>query len=329
LGSIRSASTNSSPASLSHTVRGYFFIAAAALFWGASAALGRAVFTGRLGAGAVTPVEPLILSQSRTTISFIVLALVLIARRGTGVFGVPRRDLWRCLALGVFGVAAANYLYYVGIQRTNVATAIILQYTAPIWVLLYGLTGRRERPTLQRVGAVALTLCGLMLAIGVAGQSRFRLDVPGILASLAAAFSFAYYNVSGAALLQRYDRWRVLLLALMGAAVFWQLVNPPWRVRVAHYTETQWLFMLVFAVTSVLLPFSCYFAGLQYLQSTRAIVTSCLEPVFSILIAAAALGEVVSPSQILGIAVVLAATILVQMNHRTGSRIAPVAAEQR
>ena len=69
-------------------------------------------------------------------------------------------------------------------------------------------------------------------------------------------------------------------------------------------------------MTSVLLPFSLYIAGLQHLDATRAIVTSCLEPVFSIIIAAIALGETVSPVQIAGVIVVLAATILIQLPDR-------------
>jgi drug/metabolite transporter (DMT)-like permease len=57
--------------------------------------------------------------------------------------------------------------------------------------------------------------------------------------------------------------------------------------------------------------------GLEHLDPTRAIVTSCLEPVFAIVIAAVALGETVNSFQILGIAVVLTATILVQIPERT------------
>ncbi|HEX8924168.1 MAG TPA: hypothetical protein VF786_00170, partial [Terriglobales bacterium] len=49
---------------------------------------------------------------------------------------------------------------------------------------------------------------------------------------------------------------------------------------------------------------------------TRAIVTSCLEPVFSIAIAAAALGETVSGVQIAGVVVVLAATVVVQLPEK-------------
>jgi len=63
----------------------------------------------------------------------------------------------------------------------------------------------------------------------------------------------------------------------------------------------------------MLIPFAFYFAGLRYLDPTRAIVTSCLEPVFTILIAAIFLGEIFGPLQTLGMAMVLTATVLVQL----------------
>jgi drug/metabolite transporter (DMT)-like permease len=66
----------------------------------------------------------------------------------------------------------------------------------------------------------------------------------------------------------------------------------------------------------MLIPFSFYFAGLQHLDATRAIVTACLEPVWAILLTALILGELVSPIQVVGIVVVLAATILVQRPDR-------------
>jgi DME family drug/metabolite transporter len=103
---------------------------------------------------------------------------------------------------------------------------------------------------------------------------------------------------------------------LASAAVFWIVINPPWKIAAAHYTGAQWLFLFVFAMTSVLLPFSLYFGGLQHLEPTSAIVTSCLEPAFSIILAAILLGEMVRPLQTLGILTVLAATVLVQMPER-------------
>ena len=262
------------------------------------------------------PIDPLILAQSRTTISFLILLPLLLLRRGKRGLSLPGRDVLRVLMLGTFGVAASNYLYYLAIQRTNVATAIILQYTAPAWVLLYLVARGLQKPTAPRVAAVGLAVIGSALAIGVVGAGGFRIDLGGLLAAILASFSFAFYNLGGHQILARYDRWKVLLYALASAALFWILVNPPWRVIAARYGSAEWMFLLVFAVTSVLLPFSLYFAGLQHLDATRAIVASCLEPVFSIVIAAIVLGEIMRPMQAVGMVVVLTAIVLVQMPDR-------------
>jgi drug/metabolite transporter, DME family len=304
--------------SRAHPVRGYLYIASAAFLWGVAATLGRAAFTGRLlpKGQALRPVDPLILSQSRTTFSFIVLMVALVLLRGWKRLRLPVSDFRRMFVLGIFGVAASNYLYYLAIQKTNVATAIILQYTAPILVLLYTVARGLQKPTVQRISAVGLAVTGIALVIGIFGSSGFRLDAIGVIAALGAAFSFAFYNVGGHSILARYDRWTVLLYVIFSASLFWIVVNPPWKIAAAHYSVDQWLFLLVFSLISVLAPFSLYFAGLQHLEPTRAIVVSCLEPVFSIVIAAVALGEVMRPLQTFGIVLVLVAIVVVQLPDR-------------
>ncbi len=301
-----------------HPLRGHFYIASAAFLWGISATLGRAAFTGHLlpGGASLGKIDPLILSQSRATLSLVVLLPVLLARRGAPALRVPWRDLVQFFLLGVLGVAVSNYFYYVAIQRTNVATAIILQYTAPVWVLLYTAVRGAQRPSVRKITAVGLAVMGCALAVGLVGSGHFRMDVVGVTAAMLAAFSFAFYNVGGHKILARYDRWKVLLWVLVGTSAFWICVNPPWKIMAAHYGPQQWEFMLVFSLVSVLGPFSCYFAGLQHLEPTRAIVVSCLEPVFSIVLAALVLGELVRPMQTVGIMLVLIAIVLIQLPER-------------
>jgi drug/metabolite transporter (DMT)-like permease len=291
--------------------------------------MGRAVFTGRVSVGGqhLGKIDPLVLAQSRTTISLLVLVPILLFRRSSALH-VRGSHLLQFFLLGVAGLAASNYFYYLAIDRTSVATAIVLQYVAPVWVLFYMVARGLQRPTIQRILAVVLAVIGCGFAVGeIAAQSSFpwlglsgvRFNTVGVVAAELAALSFAFYNVYAQHLLRTYERWTVLAYALVGAAVFWIVLNPPWKIAAHHYSAGQWAFMGVFSMTSMLIPFSFYFTGLQHLDPTRAIVTSCLEPVWAIVLTAILLGELVSPIQVLGMLIVLSATVLIQrpdQSHR-------------
>jgi DME family drug/metabolite transporter len=170
-----------------------------------------------LPSGDPLKIDPLILSQSRTSFSFLALLVVLLARRGWHRLNVPAADLVRLALLGVLGVAASNYFYYLAIQKTNVATAIILQYTAPVLVLFYTVLGGLQRATPPKVAAVGLAVAGSGLAIGAVGAGGLRLNAVGVAAGFLAAVAFAFYNIAGHRLLARHDRWIVLLYTTLAA----------------------------------------------------------------------------------------------------------------
>jgi len=240
-----------------------------------SASLGRAVFTGKLPlpGEALHPIDPLILSQTRTSFALLVLLPLLVGRRGWQRIKLPMPDLIQCLILGMLGVAASNYFYYVAIQKTSVAIAIVLQYTAPVWVLLYVVARGQQKVSLQKVAAVLVAVAGISLTIGIIGgksAAPLRFASYGLIAALLASFSFAFYNVGGHGILARHDRWRVLVWTLTSAAVFWLIVNPPWKVVAAHYAPAQWGFLFVFSMISVLGSFSLYFLGLHWMHTIKS-----------------------------------------------------------
>ena len=120
--------------------------------------LGRAVFTGKLALSgeALHPDRP---DHSVANADFVLAAGTardsggparLAAHQATHIRSYPvlrARDV---------GVAASNYFYYVAIQKTSVAIAIIVQYTAPVWVLLYVVARRQQKLSLQKIAAVAV-----------------------------------------------------------------------------------------------------------------------------------------------------------------------------
>jgi drug/metabolite transporter, DME family len=298
----------------SHPWRGYFFIATATFCWGAAATAGKALFSGRIFAGRA-PVSPLVLSQARTSFAVMVLAAFLLLRYGPRFFRITRRDLALCALTGTLGLAGSNYFYYLAIEKATVAIAITLQYTAPVWVLIAMVTRGREQFTLRRVSAVLLAMAGTALVIDVF-HSGLDLKAIGVLGGLIASFSFAFYNIAAQELVGRNHQFKVMFYALLAAATLWLVLNPPGRLIAQHFSGAQWSFLFLFACLSTLLPYFFYFTGLKYLDPTRAIIASCLEPVFAILFALLFVGESLRLLQVAGIAAVLAATVMVQVNRR-------------
>jgi drug/metabolite transporter (DMT)-like permease len=295
------------------SVRGELLIASAACCWGASAVLGRAMFTGRLA----HPVSALALTEMRNLIAAaLLLPALAVLRRGR--LALPWPLAWRALLLGIAGMAASNYFYYLAIARTNVAIAIVVQYTAPIWVLVYLVARRVQRPTPARIGAVVLAILGIVLVLNLARPgAALRLDVVGVGGALLAAFAFAYYNLAGERLVQTADSILVSLYMLAGAALLFLLIRPPWRIVQAHYGPREWAFFLAFGLLASLFPTLLYIAGLRFVDPTRAVVTSCLEPVSGILLAALFLGEGLAWLQVAGVVCVIAAILLAQKRERS------------
>lgn len=298
-----------------HHWRGYFLIAAATLGWGAAATVGKAAFNGRLFAGSAA-ISPLLLTQTRTTFTVAVLLIFVSLRYGRSFFPVRRRDLiWSALA-GTLGTAGSNFFYYYAVQKSTVAIAITVQYTAPVWVLLFMVLARGERLTWRRAGAVLLALAGIALTLGLFRQDARSLSVMSVwgpLSALVASFSYAFYNIVGAGLVHRNQPLQIMFYSLLSSAVLWGILNPPWRLAAQNFSAGQWGFLFAFACLSMLVPYICFFNGLKYLDPTRAVIASCLEPVFAILFAAVFIGEGIGPWQAVGVGAVLVATVMAQM----------------
>ncbi len=304
---------------------GYALVAGAALLWAASANLAKEAIQGRL-LPHVAGVDVTTLVQMRTTLTFVVMLPAMLLLRGVRGTRLPWRDALGCLALGAVGVAGANFFYYFAITRTTVATAIVVQYLAPVYVLLIRVALKQERFSQKRVIAVGLAVLGCVLVVGIGSGVSLSANRAGLLAAQAAALCFTLYNVGGGWLAGKVDALRLMLYAMLGAALLWLPVNPPTAWVAHHYSLSQWGEIAVIAMVSMLLPYTLYFAALRLLDATRAIVTSCLEPVFAALIAWALLGERLGILQLAGVALVIAATVLAQarLNPRE-ARIGPPA----
>lgn len=283
---------------------GYFFILVAVVFWGGSASIAKILFSTRF--------DTLIITQTRSSISFILIASYFLLRDRT-VFHIERADLPKFALAGVIGIAVTNFTYYYTVQEATVAAAILLQYTAPVLVMLYVVfVTREEALNGAKVLALILSLAGCWLAVGGGDWSAIQLQGWTLVSGVASAVCYSFMLLMSKHLLRKYSVWTTLTYAFGFSMLFWLFVNTPWEIAEKGYTLSDWGVLFLFAVVSILIPHSMFTSGLRLLEASTVGVVTTLEPVVAIVIAYFALGESLNGVQVLGGLAVVSAVVLLQ-----------------
>lgn len=287
-------------------LRGYIHIMLAAAFWGISATIAKFLFN--------NSIDPLIIVQTRVSFAFIILFSFLVILNRPAL-KIKWSHSYKFALLGILGVAGPNFTYYYSIKLTTVATAILLQYTVTVMVMLYGILILKESSAWYKWLALLLSLAGCFLAVGGFEPEAFHVNKLGLILGLLSAVTFAFLNIYGKILSSQYTRWTMMVFAFGFASLFWLIVNPPWKILAQNYSSQQWLIFVGFSMISILIPYIFYFLGLKYLQASRVIIISTLEPIVAILSAFIILGEFMSLPQILGGIMVIGAILLLQTHQ--------------
>lgn len=284
--------------------RGYLFIVGAVLFWGASASLAKFLFTTRF--------DTLIITQTRSSLSFVLLA-VYFALRDRSVFRIDGSDILKFILAGVIGVAVTQFAYYYTVNESTVATAILLQYTAPVLVMLYTVVlAREERLNGLKVLSLVLSLAGCYLAVSGGSISSIRLSGWPLLTGITSAVTYAFMLLMSKHLLRKYSVWTMLTYAFGFSTYFWLLINNPWQIAARGYSPADWGILWFFAIVSVLVPYIMFVSGLRILDASTVGILTTLEPVIAIVVAYVTLGESLGPVQMLGALGVVSAVALLQ-----------------
>ncbi len=283
---------------------GYLSVIAAGILWASSGTASKALFL-----GGITPFE---LVQARVTIAAVLFALALsvFARK---LFRIRLWDLGYFLILGGVGLALVQVTYLYTISKMQVAAAILIQYTSPVLVAAYSICFWAERLTVIKLVALVLALFGCYLVVGGYNLELLKLNREGALTGSASAALFAMYSLLGERVMHRYQPWTVVFYALAFAGVTWNIFQPPFHFLYAGYSWGQWMYMLYIAVFGTIIPFSLFFVGVNHIRSTRATITSTIEPISAGFIAFFFLGETLDMLQILGGGLVITAIVLLQI----------------
>jgi len=296
------------------TTLGYAMVATAAALFAVNGSVSKVVLDSGLSS--------LELAQIRSTCAALGLLAFLLAFARARL-RVGRRELLFLLAFGVVGVALVQWLYFVAIHSLPVGIALLIEFTAPLFVALFARFVYKEGIRRRIWVAVALCLTGLAFVVEIWAGVAF--STVGVSAALGGAFALTAYLLMAERERRHRDAVSLSFYGFLFAALLWAVVQPiwqfPWDVlddtvslqgNLSGHTAPVWLLVAFVVVVGTMITFSLLTSALRHIGATRASIIATLEPVIATVVAWLWLEETFGTAQLVGGAVVLAGIFLAQ-----------------
>ncbi|KQQ03695.1 MULTISPECIES: DMT family transporter [unclassified Rathayibacter] len=273
-----------------------------------------------LGAAAV---DPLLLGAARIVLGGALLAALLGLEAGRGTRRTPqraRRSTVLLVLLGAVGVVAYQPAFFTGTAENGVAVGTIVALgSAPAFTGLLEWLVLRTAPSLRWFTSTALAAVGVVLLAGlVTGGASGGVSLLGLAASAGAGASYALYAVCGKLLLERGLTPAAAMGAQFGVAAVLALplllASAPQQL-VGALPAVLWL-----GVVTVALAYTFFARGLRLLPAATVSTLTLVEPATATLLGVAVLGERLTPEAVAGVAVLVAAVLLLALPARRTDR---------
>lgn len=246
-------------------------------------------------------VSPTMLLAWRFLLAVAILAPVVWLRR----LPMPRGRALAGFALMGALYTAQSQCYFTALMHASSGLVGLLLYIYPVLVTLIALAFGWEKMDRRMLVLLLIAIAGLAIMLGGHLQGRPF----GIALGILAAAIYAVYITIGGRITQDTDPLAATLVVMITAA----LGNGAFAVAAGDAMPAglhAWLAIAAIALFSTVIAICTFLVGIKYIGAPRASIVSTLEPVVTICLGVVFLGESVSPQQLVGGAMVLAAVAL-------------------
>ena len=278
--------------------KAFIYIITAGVLWGTSG-----IFVKFLEPHGYTSLQ---LTALRGVISFIFF-LIYAAIRDRKAFKITPKQLLYFAGIGasLFGTAG---FYFMSLSATSISTAVVLMYSAPIYVTVFSALFLGEKFNKIKITALVMMIVGCALVSGIVGGLKF--DALGIIFGIISGVSFASYNILTKICMQR--SYSPISTNLYGSA-FMSLIAlifaRPAEI-ILHTTKAPLLLVpsiLALGIITFVLPYFLYSLGMKYLPAGTVASLGTVEPLSACIFGIIMFDEKPSAFSLIGMILILLA----------------------
>ncbi len=257
------------------STRGALLCIFSACLWGFTGTVGQFLFQ-EMG------ISSKWLASNRMFAAGIFLLIFIYWRRGKEIFDIwkNKKDARDMLLFSLIGMLFMQYGYFLAIGYSNAATATVLQYLAPVMIVVYVSIRYRKMPSLFEFCAVLFALLGTFLLATHGNIKSLSISPLALFWGLLSAIALAFYTVFPKNLLKRYDTILLIAWGMFIGGFCTNFVAPFWDFEgTFNLVSVGWILFVIFF--GAMLPYLTFLYGVKYIGPTKSSLLASVEPLSS------------------------------------------------
>lgn len=224
---------------------------------------------------------------------------------------VPKHERKLLLKLSLFNMVGWHLPMIYGVSLLNSGRAAIIGYTMPVWALLASALLYKEKVTIPSLIGVALAICATIL-LAWSSASQWGNHPLGVAVMLIAAITWGIGNAMMKNSKLSISGISLTFWALLIAFVFFFVITIIFESDAWQWPNfAQWLAILYGGVITFAVSYVAWFHVARKLSAVSSGLSITLVPVFGVTGGALILGEAVTLTDIIALALILLSMVVV------------------
>lgn len=236
------------------------------------------------------------------------------------------KDLWVFALAGIVGMMGLNITYNEAINYLPLSLAAVLLSLSPVFVLIMAAVLFQEKVTVRKAGCALLAIVGCALASGfLESLTGLELSPFGIVMGVASGLFYALYSVFTKIAMKRGYSGLTITFYCMLAVGFVLAPLSDWGQIASFYCQApaeNTVFSVLHALCGSVLPYALYTVAIQFMDAGKVSILAAGEPVAAMVFGMIFFKEIPTGLEFVGLAVTVAAIVLLGMPERAAKRVA-------
>lgn len=216
---------------------------------------------------------------------------------------------------------AVQYTYMASINHGNAAVATLLQYLAPVMIIIYLILRKQAALTRQDLLTVSLALGGCFFLLTNGSLSGLSVPTPAIVWGVLSGVALAFYTLYAVPLLEQYGSLVIVGWAMIIGGFALSFIHPPWQMDFTSLTVEAYVYLVFVTIFGTMIAFWFYIESLQSLSPKETSLLGSLEPLAAVLTTVFWLNEPFEFFQWVGTACIIGMILLLALNKKSSSNI--------